>query len=70
MVTSNQTGRFSWPVWEALLRKYMFIWALPGYRLDPFATFLGTLWHLFFAENEKISKTAMTVVKNDKNIVF
>ena len=36
-------------------KKTMYIWALPKLRFDPpYCANPGTLWHIFFAENEKI----------------
>ena len=41
-------------------KKNVYIWALPKLRFDPpYCANLGTLWHNFFAENEKILKTAI-----------
>ena len=41
-------------------KKNMYIWALPKLRFDPpYCANPGTLWHNFFAENEKIPKTAI-----------
>ena len=59
----------------------MYIWALPKLRFDPpYCANPGTLWHKFFAENEKILKTAIltmgmniltvTKVKDDSEMVF
>ena len=59
----------------------MYIWALPKLQFDPpYCANPGTLWHKFFAENEKILKTAIltmgmniltvTKVKDDSEMVF
>ena len=66
---------------EALPQKNMYIWALPKLRFDPpYCANPGTLWHNFFAENEKILKTAIltlgmniltvTKVKDDSEMMF
>ena len=62
-------------------KKNYFKWALPKLRFDPpYCANPGTLWHNFFAENEKILKTAIltmemniltvTKVKDDSKMVF
>ena len=62
-------------------KKTMYIWALPKLRFDPpYCANPGTLWHNFFAENEKILKTAIltlgmniltvTKVKDDSEMMF
>ena len=61
--------------------KLVYIRALPKQGFDPpCCAHSGTLWHLFFAENKKILKTAIltlgmniltvTVVKHDSGMVF
>ena len=41
-------------------KKHVYIWALPKLQFDPpYCANPGTLWHKFFAENEKILKTAI-----------
>ena len=36
-------------------KKTMYIWALPKLQFDPpYCANPGTLWHKYFAENEKI----------------
>ena len=66
---------------EAPAKKTMYIWALPKLRFDPpYCANPGTLWHNFFAENEKILKTAIltlgmniltvTKVKDDFEMMF
>ena len=45
---------------EAPPPKNVYIWVLPKLRFDPpYCANPGTLWHNFFAENEKILKTAI-----------
>ena len=62
-------------------KKTVFVWALPKQRFDPlFCAHSGTLWHIFFAENEKILETAIltsgtnilteTMVKTNSEMVF
>ena len=61
--------------------KPVYIWALPKLQFDPpLCANPGTLWHNYFAENEKILKTAIwtlgmniltvTNVKDDSEMVF
>ena len=36
-------------------KKTVYIWALPKFQFDPpYSANPGTLWHNYFAENEKI----------------
>jgi len=62
-------------------KKHVYIWALPKLRFDPpYCANPCTLWHNFFAENEKILKTAIltmgmniltvTKVKDDSEMAF